>query len=309
MIKKKREELGMTQETLAQFAEVSVRTVQRVEKGEKISVESLKSIAGILDISWDLLIEKDPQIKCIQEEFSKQAGKFEKSSFFRNKEINKTMLAFGKETVGEKVVDLACGSGLLTEELANNGWKVVAMDITKEMLNIVKKKNIPGVEIIRGNANKLSFDNNEFNGVFTRLSFHHFEDPQNVMREIKRIIKNDGIIVIGDILSVGNIKARKLHNAIEKLRDPSHTNCFSKEEIINFGEKIGLQLCEYKELKYERELKEWTDISGTDLYNPLYVLLENLSSHNELNSLSLHKRDRKIYFTHTWGFFKFKKVD
>lgn len=309
MIKKKREELGITQETLAQLSEVSVRTIQRLEKGEKINIENLKSIAEILDISWDLLVETNPQLKRIQEEFSKQAGKLEKSDFFRNKKILKIMLDLGIETVGGKVVDLACGSGIMTEELVRNGWKVTAVDITKEMLDIVKKKNLPEVEVIRGDANQLPFSDNEFNGIFTRLSLHHFENHQKIMQEMKRIIQSDGIIIIGDILTVGDIKDKKLHNAIEKLRDPSHINCLSKKEIVDLGKQMGLKLCEYRELKYERELEEWTNISGTDIYGTLYVLLEILILHNELNSLRLHMREGKIYFTHTWGFFKFKKLD
>ena len=88
MIKKKREELDMTQETLAELAKVSIRTVQRAEKGDSINIEGLKNIAEILDISWEMLIEKNTQLKVIQEQFSKQAKKLEKYFFFKIKRFS-----------------------------------------------------------------------------------------------------------------------------------------------------------------------------------------------------------------------------
>ena len=119
--KKKREELGITQEILAEMADVSIRTIQRVEKGKNINIEGLKSIAGILDIPWDLLIETNPQLRLIQQEFSKQAKTLDKSSFFRNKKILDTMMTMGSNTKGEAVLDLACGPGILTEALNQSG--------------------------------------------------------------------------------------------------------------------------------------------------------------------------------------------
>lgn len=308
MIKRKREELRITQETLAEMADVSVRTLQRAEKGENINIESLKSIAAVLDIPWDLLIEKDLQLSLIQEEFSKQAGKLEKSNFFRNKEIVDTMLSMGEDTKEGPVMDLACGPGILTKGLSENNWKVTAVDITKEMLDIVREKKLSNIKVVRGDANKLPFEDNFFKGVFTRLSLHHFKYPEKTIAEMKRVLSEDGTIIIGDILSKGSKDERILHNAIEKLRDNSHTNCLSKEEIIETARSLDLKLLEYKELQYERELKEWTNISGENIYEALYTILKNIAEHHGLPSLNLNIRENKLYFTHTWGFFKFKKA-
>lgn len=307
MIKEKREEIGMTQETLAELAGVSVRTVQRAEKGDKINLESLKGIGSILDISWEMLAESNPQLKLIQSEFGKQAERLVKSEFFRSQEILNTILEMMECPEEGEVLDLACGPGILTESLAKEGFKVTAVDITREMLDLVREKNLTGVKIIRGDANKLSLESDFFEESLTRLSLHHFEDPKRVIEEMKRVTKKGGHIIIGDILTSGNPHDENLHNSIEKLRDPSHTSCLSKEAILDIGRGAGLEFCGYRELKYERELEEWTNISGKDLYTPLYTLLKTLISHSELRSIDLHMKDEKIYFTHTWGFFKFKK--
>lgn len=309
MIRKKREELGLTQELLAHMADVSIRTVQRAEKKGRINIESLKSIAAVLDIPWDLLVERDEHLKKIQEEFSKQAPKLEGSSFFRNREIVDTMLRMGGPSLGRRVLDLACGPGILTEALYEEGWKVTAVDITKEMLDIVVGKKLGGVEVVKGDANKLIFKDKEFQGVFTRLSLHHFKNPQDVMEEMRRVTADDGSVVVGDIISIGGEIERDLHNAIEKIRDASHMSCLSKGEVIKAAEKSKLKLVEYRELEYERELEEWTNISGREEYETLYTILKYIAQSGGLRSLKLREVEGKIYFTHTWGFFKFKKMD
>ena len=308
MIRRKREEMGLTQELLAHMADVSIRTVQRAEKKGRVNIESLKSIAAVLDISWDLLIERDEHLKRIQEEFGKQAFKLEGSKFFRDKEIVETMLEMGEGSRGGKVLDLACGPGILTEALYDEGWKVTAMDITREMLDLVGEKNLDGVEVVKGDANKLTFKEKEFRGVFTRLSLHHFKDPQGVMREAARVTADGGDIVVGDIISIGDEGERDLHNAIEKLRDGSHMSCLSKEEIIKSGEEANLKLLEYRELEYERDLEEWTNISGKESYEAIYTVLKYIAESGGLKSMRLKKVEERIYFTHTWGFFKFRKI-
>jgi transcriptional regulator with XRE-family HTH domain len=71
-IRRLREHKPWTQEQLAGAAGVDVRTVQRAEKGEPISAESLQAIAGVLDASIELL-RLDP------EDVMRQVQEFEKN--------------------------------------------------------------------------------------------------------------------------------------------------------------------------------------------------------------------------------------
>ena len=76
-IRRIREQRPWTQEQLAGAANVDVRTVQRAEKGEPISAESLQAIAGALDVSIELL-RVDP------EELHQQVQEFQKKFKFLN---------------------------------------------------------------------------------------------------------------------------------------------------------------------------------------------------------------------------------
>jgi transcriptional regulator with XRE-family HTH domain len=61
MIKKIRISKGWSQDQLAQFCGLNVRTIQRIERGHNAGLESLKSIAAVFDMDIAMLEEKDSE--------------------------------------------------------------------------------------------------------------------------------------------------------------------------------------------------------------------------------------------------------
>lgn len=59
-VKKYRLEKGWSQEHLAQVSGLSVRTVQRIEQGQKAGLESLKCLAAVFEVNISDLIKEDP---------------------------------------------------------------------------------------------------------------------------------------------------------------------------------------------------------------------------------------------------------
>jgi len=58
IVKKLREQNGWTQEQLAEFCDLNVRTIQRVESGNKASLETLKSLASVFEVNISKLTEE-----------------------------------------------------------------------------------------------------------------------------------------------------------------------------------------------------------------------------------------------------------
>ncbi len=50
----------------------------------------------------------------------------------------------------------------------------------------------------KGDALNIPFDDNSFDLVVCNASFHHYSNPQKVVKEIKRILKNEGVLILGD---------------------------------------------------------------------------------------------------------------
>jgi demethylmenaquinone methyltransferase/2-methoxy-6-polyprenyl-1,4-benzoquinol methylase len=101
---------------------------------------------------------------------------------------------------GEKVLDLACGSGILFGELSKKFNTVVGLDYSLPMLLVAKEKRIPNAYLVRGDALKLPFKGETFDTVVVSLGLRHFEDTESSLREIFRVLKKGGTL---HILEVG----------------------------------------------------------------------------------------------------------
>jgi SAM-dependent methyltransferase len=107
-------------------------------------------------------------------------------------------LNIAKELSAEKIVDLGCGTGLLTIDLANKGHKMIGVEPSKLMLEVAQK-NSQGLDIewFQGDAGNLK----EFNADLVIMTGHvaqfHIEDEQwkNALKSINKALKNGGYLV------------------------------------------------------------------------------------------------------------------
>lgn len=104
---------------------------------------------------------------------------------------------FSKFPANGKIIDLGCGSGSDTEALLKNGFSVCSVDFSEEALSIMKTL-VPEAHTLKIDmTEKLPFGDNEFDVVVADLSLHYFEWEltKQIVSEIKRILKNDGMLV------------------------------------------------------------------------------------------------------------------
>lgn len=111
---------------------------------------------------------------------------------FSDYERNTVLKKLFKE--GERVLDLASGEGAVSAFIKSLGCEVVAFDISEKALEKAKKR---GVQTVRGDVEeKLPFKNGEFETVFWGDNVEHLFMPEKTLKEINRILKNGGRIII-----------------------------------------------------------------------------------------------------------------
>ncbi len=93
------------------------------------------------------------------------------------------------------ILDLGCGTGISTRQLAQVKSSIIGFDIDKKMLRTAKLKKKSNIKYVQGNANKLPFDTNSFDCVTAFTSFHWFMNKKAVY-EIKRVLKSNGMLCI-----------------------------------------------------------------------------------------------------------------
>lgn len=101
----------------------------------------------------------------------------------------------GRETT-TRVLDLGCGTGLLSCTLSDKGFEVIGVDVSLDSLHLLQKQN-PAIKTIHGEAGSIPLGTGSCQSVVSLGAWRHFSDPQNVVAEIVRVLNNDGMFIVG----------------------------------------------------------------------------------------------------------------
>jgi ubiquinone/menaquinone biosynthesis C-methylase UbiE len=107
---------------------------------------------------------------------------------------------------GERVLDVACGTGALTlaaADIVGPSGSVVGLDANPEMLAVARRKS-PRMEWVEGKAEALPFPDNSFSAVVSQFGFMFFEDKPKALREMVRVLKPGGMLAVAVCDAVEN---------------------------------------------------------------------------------------------------------
>ena len=93
-----------------------------------------------------------------------------------------------------KILDLGCGAGYWTKRINNNIAKTIGVDVSDEFLNKARK-DYPEIEFYKMDFHKLDFKNKTFDCVYADNVLEHSPNPQEVLKEIYRVLANKGLLV------------------------------------------------------------------------------------------------------------------
>jgi trans-aconitate methyltransferase len=94
---------------------------------------------------------------------------------------------------GERVLDLGCGTGDLTLQLAERGARVVGLDASADMIGEARRKH-PSLELVVGDGQELSYEA-EFDAVFSNATLHWLPRAEDVARGVARALRPGGRFV------------------------------------------------------------------------------------------------------------------
>lgn len=170
------------------------------------------------------------------EYFEKIASQWDKirQGFFSTK-VREKALATANIQPGKTAVDLGAGTGFITEGLLENGLKVIAVDQSEAMIIVMKKKfekfNSIGYKV--GEAENLPIQDASVNYVFSNMYLHHVESPIKAIKEMVRILKTGGQVIITDLDE----------HKFEFLKTEQHDRWmgFKREDVENWFNEAGLK--------------------------------------------------------------------
>jgi trans-aconitate methyltransferase len=104
---------------------------------------------------------------------------------------------------GERILDLGCGTGTLTAEIAACGAHVVGMDRSCEMIDAARRK-FPAIQFEVCDARALPFSG-EFDAVFSNAALHWIPEAESVVEGVSRSLKRGGRF-IAEFGGKGNVR-------------------------------------------------------------------------------------------------------
>ena len=100
---------------------------------------------------------------------------------------------------GAKILDVGCGAGVpVTLFLVDEGFSVVGLDISEEMLSLAKK-HVPKGEFLKADMSEMDFPDDSFDGIVSFYAIIHLprEKHAALFNKFHRILKPGGVMLIG----------------------------------------------------------------------------------------------------------------
>ncbi len=180
----------------------------------------------------------------IRDQFTRQATPFSTAAPISDQKALDMIIAAARPAPDDTVLDIACGGGLIVCAFAPHVRHATGIDLTPAMLDraraLAAEKGLANVTWREGDVRALPWRDATFDIVVTRFSFHHFLDPLAALREMARVCRPGGRVVVVDMYAAVDPAKAAAWNRLEVLRDPSHVRCLSLTELNALFPAAGL---------------------------------------------------------------------
>ena len=140
------------------------------------------------------------------------------------------------------VGDLGCGTGHVSEVLAPCVSRVIAVDESGPMLSEARQrlKKRPNVELRAGTVEELPIENGTLDAAVLFLVAHFIADPAALMREVQRVLKAGGKLLLVDFI---------IHERTDYAIQLGHVwQGFDEAQVIDWLQGTGFEGCRYRAL-------------------------------------------------------------
>ena len=100
----------------------------------------------------------------------------------------------------ESALDVGCGTGELMLRIMcdHSGKRLAGIYISDEMIRVASEKLGSDVSLVVGDSEHLPFEDGSFDIVICNHSFHHYPAPEKALFEIKRVLADGGLFIMGE---------------------------------------------------------------------------------------------------------------
>jgi SAM-dependent methyltransferase len=122
--------------------------------------------------------------------------------------LTRPFLTFAGVCQGGRVLDVACGTGVLTKALAETGAQVIGIDASEGYLDGARRHRFhPNITYEQGDIRQIRFDDDSFDAAVSTLALDVLPEIEQVVSEMKRVTRPGGVVASGVHQFFGGIPA------------------------------------------------------------------------------------------------------
>jgi len=188
-------------------------------------------------------------------DYDQQKSRTWKSSQGFGPEVLHEVLDAFKSFQNKLLLEVGVGSGrnakLLLEKTRPH---LVGLDLTKEMLNIMRKKMSvykQDIDLILGDAEHMPFAPRAFEGILCMSTMHYFANQEESLKKFAGLLGDEGIFVCGD-LSPHESDNREFFETLERTISKAHARYYKASEMKKLLETHGFRVIRTKTIAYRK---------------------------------------------------------
>lgn len=171
---------------------------------------------------------------------------------------------FGREAARLRprlALDVGTATGHAALAVSAHAQTVVGLDLTAAMLEqartAVAARRAANVRLVRGDVEHLPIVSSSVDLATSRYSAHHYPHPELFAREIARVLRPGGMLLLSDTVSPPDHALDEWINRVEVLRDPSHVRDYTIAEWRSYMAGAGLRVETLTEWHLSLDFEDW----------------------------------------------------
>jgi ubiquinone/menaquinone biosynthesis C-methylase UbiE len=233
--------------------------------------------------------------------FGQRAAFYTTSSVHKDKAVLDRVVELAQPKPTDIVLDVATGTGHTAFAFALHVKSVIATDITPEMLveggRMKDEGGITNVEFQLGDAHDLPFEDATFDIVTCRRAAHHFVDITQALREMRRVLRPGGRLVIDDRSVPEDDFVDVTMNRLDVLHDRSHVREYRPSEWGYLLQEAGCTIVIIEPYTKHRPLSAFTEKADPDDVREIASVVTALNE-DQRTAMNVVEKEGEIYLNH-----------